>query len=660
MVAESLRPAGSPRPPGLDIVPADPTLANYVRLPQLVPLWDWVLSSTVVVALAVPLTVLVASWAGFGIRLLAPRGRRRAVALVLALLLVPATAVWATRYELYRIAGVLDTYVPLVAPALAATTPFYVLVYVWSFGRVSDAQLGAARLEGASLWRTWRLVAMPQVRTATLAVAVLAFTAHWASFVDALLYVDRQVLYTVPLGLRLLQVLNPTDYPLLLAASVVATLPCVAAFLLAQQVLLDDPPCGSCAGRAREPAGTRARGSARRGTAGSRLRRSTGRQRRGRSRSGAVHAVRGPDGDRRLPVARRRLRAGQPRRRGGDDSRRQAGRPAGEARHRLRGRLAPGRLPGQLPQVRPVRGPGRPRAGAGAARRQRRHRRARLRRHRPGGFRYDGEELTCLPQNVSSLVVYYNADLFRRAGVPAPRRGWTWADFLAAAKVLTGGGTYGVGVEPSLIRVAPFVWSAGGEVVDDLTRPTTLALASPEARRGLDFFLDLRSRHGVTPPERDELSQGSEERFLSGRLGMYLDSRKAVPTMRDAADFAWDVAPVPVAPGGRPATILHGDAYCMAKGSPRADAAWRLVEYANTAAGQRILAESGRTVPSRPDVARSPAFLRPGTPPASSRVFVEAIPTIRAVPHTAAWSRVEEGLRELVEATRPLFGQGGA
>lgn len=275
-------------------------------------------------------------------------------------------------------------------------------------------------------------------------------------------------------------------------------------------------------------------------------------------------------------------------------------------------------------------------------------------------FRYDGEELTCLPQNVSSLVVYYNADLFRRAGLPAPRRGWTWADFLAAAKVLTGGGTYGVGVEPSLIRVAPFVWSAGGEVVDDLTRPTTLALASPEARRGLDFFLDLRSRHGVTPPERDELSQGSEERFLSGRLGMYLDSRKAVPTMRDAADFAWDVAPVPVAPGGRPATILHGDAYCMAKGSPRADAAWRLVEYANTAAGQRILAESGRTVPSRPDVARSPAFLRPGTPPASSRVFVEAIPTIRAVPHTAAWSRVEEGLRELVEATRPLFGQGGA
>ncbi len=293
-------------------------------------------------------------------------------------------------------------------------------------------------------------------------------------------------------------------------------------------------------------------------------------------------------------------------------------------------------------------------------------------------FRFEGAELTCLPQNVSSLEVYYNVDMFEQAGVPLPEAGWTWDDFLSAAKSLTGQGRYGVGTEPSLIRVAPFVWSAGGEVVDDPADPTTLTLDTGTARRGLDFFLDLQTVHRVAPPEREEQSQDSEARFLAGRLGMYLNSRKSVPTLRTIEDFTWDVAPLPVAPGGKPATILHGDAYCMSKASPQQDQTWRFIEFANSAEGQTILARSGRTVPSRIDVARSEAFLRPDEPPASAEVFVDVVPTIRSVPHTASWPRVEkeadevleaifygridrnEGIQQLVETTAPLFATPGS
>ena len=291
-------------------------------------------------------------------------------------------------------------------------------------------------------------------------------------------------------------------------------------------------------------------------------------------------------------------------------------------------------------------------------------------------FRFDGTELTCMPQNVSSLVTYYNADLFEQAGLPLPRAGWTWDEFLAAAQSLTDDGRYGVGTEVSLIRVAPFVWSAGGEVVDDPDAPTTLTVDSGDARTGLDFFLDLQTVHHVAPPEREEQSQDSEARFLAGGLGMYLNSRKSVPTLRTIEDFTWDVAPLPVAPGGEPATILHGDAYCMAEAGQQEEA-WRFVEFANSVEGQTILARSGRTVPSRTDVARSAAFLRPDEPPASAEVFVDVQPSIRAVPHTATWSRVEkeadqileelfygrvereEGIDLLVRTTAPLFAGPG-
>lgn len=293
-------------------------------------------------------------------------------------------------------------------------------------------------------------------------------------------------------------------------------------------------------------------------------------------------------------------------------------------------------------------------------------------------FRFDGSELTCLPQNVSSLEVYYNVDLFEAAGLPLPAAGWKWADFLTAAQRLTTGGEYGLGTAANTIRLAPFVWSAGGELVDDEVTPTTFTLDTPEARQGVDFFLDLQTVHGVVPPEAEEQARESEARFLDGDLGMYLNSRRVVPTLRTIEGFEWDVAPIPVGPSGESVSILHGDAYCMSAGSEVQDATWRFIEFANSVDGQTLLAESGRTVPSRTDVAESDAFLRSDLPPASARVFVDALGTLRAVPHIGSWSQVEgvaddlieamfygrldrdEGLQQLAEVTGPLFGDSGS
>ncbi|MGI9016541.1 MAG: ABC transporter substrate-binding protein [Euzebya sp.] len=266
-------------------------------------------------------------------------------------------------------------------------------------------------------------------------------------------------------------------------------------------------------------------------------------------------------------------------------------------------------------------------------------------------FRFDGQRLTCMPQNISSLEVYYNVDAFEEAGLDRPQAGWTWQEFLADAQALTDpdAGRYGVGVEASLQRLAPFVWSAGGDLVDDQQRPTTLTLDDPATRSGLDFLLDLQLVHGVAPPDVEEQSLESEERFIAGDLGMYLNSRKSVPTLREGiSDFTWDVAPLPTAPGGTPATVLHGDAYCLsAAGNP--DLAWRLVEFAMGRQGQEILARSGRTVPSRLDVADSPAFLEPDQPPAHAEVFLDAIPTIRSLPHTATWSQMQNEVDDVFE-----------
>ena len=187
---------------------------------------------------------------------------------------------------------------------------------------------------------------------------------------------------------------------------------------------------------------------------------------------------------------------------------------------------------------------------------------------------------------------------------------------------------YGLGTDVEIIRVAPFVWSNGGDIVDDPDRPTRFTIGSLDAIRPIQAFLDLRGVHGVTPTDEEAESADFETRFLDGSLAMMMESRKVVPSFRTITDFEWDVARLPV--HEQPATVLHSDAYCMTAAGERKDQAWEFLEFALGPQGQEIATTTGRTVPSLRSVAESDAFLDPSVPPASSRVFLDNIPSIQA------------------------------
>jgi multiple sugar transport system substrate-binding protein len=268
-------------------------------------------------------------------------------------------------------------------------------------------------------------------------------------------------------------------------------------------------------------------------------------------------------------------------------------------------------------------------------------------------FRFGGE-LMCLPQNISSLVVYYNRGLFAAAGVAQPSDGWTWDEMVLAATALTDvpNDQHGLGVEPTLIRLAPFVWSNGGELFDDPENPTAFALDSPQTLDAMQDFLDLGTFNSPIPSDEAVEAEDVESRFLNGRLAMLLSSRRSTPTFRTITNLDWDIAPLPV--HAEPAGILHADAYCMTRASESKDAAWRFVEFALDSEGQKIMAASGRTVPSLIEVAESASFLDPDAKPANSRVFLDTIPYIRRVPNISTWPEIEDAAEPILELA--LYG----
>ena len=240
MLSGSVREPGQPPPRTPELIPDPIVLSNYERAVDLVDLGRATVNSLLVAAVAVPLSVLVASWAGFALVRLPRRAAHVLVAVSLVGLMVPLTALLVPRFAIFRTLGLTDTLVPLAAPALVAMSPFYVLVYAFAFRRLPADLWDACRLEGLTPLRIWRRVAMPLVRPVTAAVAALAFVLSWSNFLDPLVYVYDRDLFTVPLALKSLAQLDPTNYPLLLAGAVIATVPVVVVFLVAQRWFLHD------------------------------------------------------------------------------------------------------------------------------------------------------------------------------------------------------------------------------------------------------------------------------------------------------------------------------------------------------------------------------------------------------------------------------------
>jgi multiple sugar transport system substrate-binding protein len=276
-------------------------------------------------------------------------------------------------------------------------------------------------------------------------------------------------------------------------------------------------------------------------------------------------------------------------------------------------------------------------------------------------FQWQGKQL-CAAQNASSLVVYYNQRLFKEAGLAVPSSRWTMDEFVKAARLLTkdtnGDGKtdiYGVGIEPEFIRLAPFVWAFGGQIVDNLNQPTLFALDRDSAPRGVAFFRNLLQVEKVAPPLAVVSGQSLENLFLQEKVAMFFNSRRFTATLRqhnqssqtNQTKLSWDVAAFPRL--DQPVSVLHADGYCVAKASKNQPAAAHFIEFALGDIGQSLLSKTGRIVPVRRSVALSPAFLSEKLPPASAHLFLEALPTLRRTPTVAGWHEAESRADALVE-----------
>ena len=152
---------------------------------------------------------------------------------------LPTSSVFVGRLVLFRLTGVTDSPVPLVAPALFGVTPISVLLFGWSYHTIPREIYDLSTEAGLGPFGTWWRVAMPLRKGAVAVVAALAFVVSWGNLVDPLLYVYDERWYTLPLGLVSLAELPPTDQGLMLAAALIAIAPALVTAAVVQRHLFE-------------------------------------------------------------------------------------------------------------------------------------------------------------------------------------------------------------------------------------------------------------------------------------------------------------------------------------------------------------------------------------------------------------------------------------
>lgn len=228
-----------------------------------------------------------------------------------------------------------------------------------------------------------------------------------------------------------------------------------------------------------------------------------------------------------------------------------------------------------------------------------------------------------LPRDASAMAIYYNKDLFDEAGVDYPdvqlaNGEWDWDSFMETSAAVSdlGDDIYGFGMNNWWGNWELFINSAGGSYFNE--DRSACALNSPEVVEALTFMRSLYEEEVAVPYGTD-----SEPPFVAGNVGMFLNGRWATPNFLTQVEFNWDVAEVPVGPGGQ-SNFLFWGAYVVNANTANPEAAWDLVNALTTVDAQSKVTALGANMPSRVSEDAVQAFLD-STPDLNSAAFTNAL-----------------------------------
>jgi len=211
-----------------------------------------------------------------------------------------------------------------------------------------------------------------------------------------------------------------------------------------------------------------------------------------------------------------------------------------------------------------------------------------------------GDAFYSVPLDFTPMMMYYNRKLFDRAGVPYPKDGWSWDDFLAACKATTivpAGARqptqYGYNFENVMPFWMPWLWTNGGDVLDPTGTRASGFFDGPASVEAMRFLTELMVTHHVAPTLAERAALGGDA-FLNGKAAMDL---KGHWMLIDYRARGLDVGAVSLpSRTGRPVTVIYATGLAISRHTRHRELAWEYVKYMTSAAVQIRRVASGLAI----------------------------------------------------------------
>lgn len=209
---------------------------NYTQISSRFDYFAYFLNSVKVSAWVVVFQVFTSATAGFVFAKLNFKGRDKIFLLYLATMMVPFHVTVITNYLQMSMYGLVNTLWSLMLPA--SVSAFGTFLMRQFFITVPNELIEAAKIDGCNPFTTFIKIAFPMAKSTIATLCIFCFMNVWNDYFTPLIYINDARKYTLPLGLASMKGMYSTDWPVLMASSVIAVLPVLIAFLLAQDAFV--------------------------------------------------------------------------------------------------------------------------------------------------------------------------------------------------------------------------------------------------------------------------------------------------------------------------------------------------------------------------------------------------------------------------------------
>jgi putative chitobiose transport system permease protein len=215
-------------------IPSNPTLANYGKVLDSLPIAHFFFNSVVVAIAVGGLNVLVAALAAYPLAKMRFPGRDAIFYLLLATLIVPTQLTYIPSFVLaVNVFHYYDTLPAIILPNLVSA--FNIFLLRQAFRGVPNDLIDAARVDGGSEFRIWRSILIPIIRPSLAAVAIFTFVTSWNDFLWPSLMLHTRDGMTLPVGLAALQGLFSSDARSIAAGVTITIIPILIFFIAFQR-----------------------------------------------------------------------------------------------------------------------------------------------------------------------------------------------------------------------------------------------------------------------------------------------------------------------------------------------------------------------------------------------------------------------------------------